>query len=98
MKVALVTSIPHGGPIEHAVLVARDLTALGVDVRAVVCSEALAARFPRAAVIPLRHQLDAAGAVRVHRHVGGADLVHSHDRRSGLWMRLVPGRLVNIVL
>jgi glycosyltransferase involved in cell wall biosynthesis len=95
MKVALVTSIAHGGPIEHAVLLARDLTALGVDVRAVVCDERLAERFPRAAVIPLRHQLDAAGAVRVHRYVRGADIVHTHDRRSGLWMRLVPGRRVH---
>jgi glycosyltransferase involved in cell wall biosynthesis len=95
VKVALVTSIPHGGPIEHAVLLARDLTALGVDVRAVVCTEELAARFPRAAVIPLRHQLDAAGAVRVHRYVRGADIVHSHDRRAGLWMRLIPGTRVH---
>ena len=61
MKVALVTSIPHGGPVEHAVLLARDLAALGVDVRAVVCDERLAERFARrraGGVIPLRHQLD----------------------------------------
>ena len=28
--------------------------------------------------------------MRVHRFVRGADVVHSHDRRSGLWMRLGP--------
>ena len=33
---------------------------------------------------------DPAGAVRVHRFVRGADVVHSHDRRSGLWVRLGP--------
>ena len=37
MKVALVTSIPYGGPVEHAVLLARDLVALGVEVSAVAC-------------------------------------------------------------
>lgn len=95
MKVALVTSIPRGGPIEHAVLLARDLTALGVDVRAVVCDERLAARFLRAAVIPLRHQLDAVNAVRAHCYVADADIVHSHDRRAGLWMRVAPGRRVH---
>ena len=28
--------------------------------------------------------------MRVHRYVRGADVVHSHDRRSGLWVRLGP--------
>jgi phosphatidylinositol alpha-mannosyltransferase len=28
--------------------------------------------------------------VRAHRFVAGADVIHSHDRRSGLWMRLGP--------
>ncbi|HEX6020896.1 MAG TPA: glycosyltransferase family 4 protein [Solirubrobacter sp.] len=92
MKVALVTSIPHGGPIEHAVLLARELAALGVDVRTVVRDRPLAERFPRAAVIPLRHQLDAINATRVHRYVSDVDIIHSHDRRAGLWMRTVPTR------
>ncbi len=94
LKVALVTSIPYGGPVEHAILLARDLTALGVSVRAVAVDDAVAARFAdagaRAAVLPLRSPGDWAGAVRVHRFVRGADVVHSHDRRSGLWMRLGP--------
>ena len=60
VKVALVTSIPHGGPVEHAVLLARDLARLGVDVRAVACDGARRGAVPRArAVIPLRHQFDA---------------------------------------
>jgi len=84
VKVALVTSIPFGGPVEHSVLLARDLVRLGVSVSAVACSPEVAARLEaggaRAAVLPLRHQLDARGA----------DVVHSHDRRSGLWVRLGP--------
>jgi glycosyltransferase involved in cell wall biosynthesis len=42
-------------------------------------------------VLPLARPFDPAGAVRVHRFVKGADVVHTHDRRSGLWMRLGPG-------
>ena len=91
MKVALVTSIARGGPLEHAVLLARDLVALGVDVRAVAVDERVAARFDavgaRVAVLPLERPFDPAGAVRVHRFVRGADVVHTHDRRSGLWVR-----------
>jgi glycosyltransferase involved in cell wall biosynthesis len=34
--------------------------------------------------------LDPAGAVRVRRFVAGADVVHTHDRRSGLWVRVLP--------
>jgi glycosyltransferase involved in cell wall biosynthesis len=94
VKVALVTSIPYGGPVEHAVLLARDLVRLGVAVSAVAADPAVAARFAaggaRAAVLPLRSPGDWAGAVRVHRFVRDADVVHSHDRRSGLWVRLGP--------
>jgi glycosyltransferase involved in cell wall biosynthesis len=94
VKVALVTSIPYGGPIEHAVLLARDLIRLGVSVRAVAADPAVAARFAdfgaRTAVLPLRSPGDWSGAVRVHRFLRGADVVHSHDRRSGLWVRLGP--------
>jgi phosphatidylinositol alpha-mannosyltransferase len=94
VKVALVTSIPYGGPVEHAVLLARDLVRLGVTVSAVAADPAVAARFAgggaRAAVLPLRSPGDWAGAARVHRFLRGADVVHSHDRRSGLWVRLGP--------
>jgi hypothetical protein len=94
VKVALVTSLARGGPLEHALLLARDLGALGADVRAVAADAAAASRFAaagaRAAVLPLRSPGDARGAVAVHRFVRGADVVHSHDRRSGLWVRLGP--------
>lgn len=96
MKVALVTSLARGGPIEHALLLARDLVRLGADVRAVAVDDTVAARFDaagaRVAVLPLVRPFDPVGAVRVHRFVRGADVVHSHDRRSGLWARLAPRR------
>ena len=94
MKVALVTSIPRGGPLEHALLLARDLVALGVSVRAVAVDANVAARFDavgaRVAVLPLERPFDPVGAVRVHRFLRGADVVHTHDRRSGLWVRALP--------
>jgi glycosyltransferase involved in cell wall biosynthesis len=44
----------------------------------------------RAEVLPLRHQLDGAGAARVWRLARGADVVHAQDRRAGLWTRVGP--------
>jgi glycosyltransferase involved in cell wall biosynthesis len=94
VRVGLVTSIPRGGPLEHAVLLARDLIALGVEVRAVAVDERIAARFAavgaRAAVIPLVRRFDPVGAVRVQRFLRGLDVIHTHDRRSGLWVRVMP--------
>jgi glycosyltransferase involved in cell wall biosynthesis len=94
VKVALVTSIPRGGPLEHALLLARDLRGLGADVRAVAADAGAARRFAasgaRTAVLPLRSPADLRGAGAVWRFVHGADVVHSHDRRSGLWVRLGP--------
>jgi glycosyltransferase involved in cell wall biosynthesis len=94
VKVALVTSIPRGGPVEHALLLARDLGRAGVDVQAVVADAELAERFAAVGalpgVLPLRRPGDVMGATRVHRFLRGSDVVHSHDRRAGLWVRLGP--------
>ena len=94
MKVALVTSIPRGGPVEHALLLGRDLKHRGVAVAAAVPTAELAERFIAvgvpAVVLPLRAGLDVAGSRRVRAWARGAHVVHSHDRRSGLWMRLLP--------
>jgi len=94
MRVELVTSLTHGGPVEHAVVLARALGELGVDVGAVCATPGLARRFreggAEATVIPLRHSADVGGARRVRKRVRGADVVHAQDRRSGLWVRLGP--------
>jgi glycosyltransferase involved in cell wall biosynthesis len=72
----------------------RDLApavaAEGIEVR-VVCADARSAAAFEAASVeavvrPLRHKLDVAGAARVAR-LADADIVHTHDRRTGLLVR-----------
>jgi glycosyltransferase involved in cell wall biosynthesis len=94
VRVVLVTSIERGGPIEQSLLLARGLARAGADVLVTCANEQLAERFAtggvRAEVAPLRHQADVAGARRVWRLARGTDVVHAHDRRAGLWVRLGP--------
>ena len=94
MRIVLVTSLERGGPVEQALLLARGLAAEGDEVLVTCANEELAARFAvdgvRAEVAPMRHQLDVAGARRVWRLARGAEVVHAHDRRAGLWVRLGP--------
>jgi glycosyltransferase involved in cell wall biosynthesis len=94
MRVALVTSIERGGPIEQALLLSRGLAQAGASVLVTCASPELAERFAaggvRAEVAPLRHQADAVGAARVWRLARGFDVVHAHDRRAGLWVRIGP--------
>jgi glycosyltransferase involved in cell wall biosynthesis len=94
VRVVLVTSIERGGPIEQALLLARGLARMGASVLVTCANAELAERFAtdgvRAEVAPLRHQADALGAARVSRLARGADVVHAHDRRAGLWVRIGP--------
>lgn len=94
MRVVLVTSLDRGGPIEQSLLLARGLARQGASVLVTCASAQLAERFAgegvRAEVAPLRHQADAAGAARVWRLARGADVIHAHDRRAGLWVRIGP--------
>ena len=94
MNVVLVTSLARGGPVEHALLLGRDLVRAGHAVSAIAADDALAGRFAAlgigVATLRLRPGLDLAGARRLHRAVQGAEVVHSHDRRSGLWVRAAP--------
>lgn len=94
MRIVLVTSLARGGPLEQALVLASSLASSGVSVKMVCASRAVAARAERAgaepAVIPLRHPLDAVAALRIRRFARGADAVHALDRRSGLWLRLLP--------
>jgi glycosyltransferase involved in cell wall biosynthesis len=95
MRVCLVTSVERGGPLEHAILLARGLVGRGAEVAAVCASTEAARRFAQAGanvhVLPLRRSLDPFQALRIARVAGRADVVHAHDRRSGLWTRVVPG-------
>lgn len=94
MKVVLVTSIERGGPIEQSLLLARGLVRRGASVLVTCANEALRGRFEdhgvRAEVAPLHHQADVTGARRIWKLARGADVVHAHDRRAGLWIRLGP--------
>ena len=94
MKVVLVTSIVRGGPIEQSLLLARGLAQKGLSVTVVCATAQVAERFQAHAipteVVPLRHQLDAMNARRIWKLLRATDVVHAHDRRSGLWIRLGP--------
>lgn len=94
MKVALVTTIERGGPIEQSLLLSRGLAREGAIVLVTCANPELAERFEgggvRAEVAPLRHQADLAGARRVWSLARGADVIHAHDRRAGLWTRIGP--------
>ena len=94
MKVALVTSLTQGGPLDHSITLAGALTGLGAEVTAVCATPGAAERFTargaRPYVVPLRHQADAPAARRIMRLTRHVDVVHAQDRRSGLWTRLPP--------
>jgi glycosyltransferase involved in cell wall biosynthesis len=94
MRVVLVTSLERGGPIEQSLLLARSLARSGSSVLVTCANRQLAERFEgegvRAEVAPLRHQGDLLGAAHVWRLARGADVIHAHDRRAGLWVRIGP--------
>jgi glycosyltransferase involved in cell wall biosynthesis len=90
LKVVYASSLERGGPLSHLRDLAPQVAGQGVDVTVLCASEAVAAGFREAGVeavvAPLRHKLDVAGAARVWRHLD-ADIVHTHDRRTGLLVR-----------
>ena len=94
MRVGLVSSLAEGGPVEHTVTLARGLAGMGAEVDAVCATPEVAERLDaagaRAYVVPLRHSLDARAARLVRRRLAGRDVCHAQDRRSGLWLRLLP--------
>lgn len=91
MRVVYVCSLTAGGPLTHLRELAPHVSAEGVDVRVVCADEPAAATFRdagvEAVVRPLHHKLDLAGAARIRPELAGADIVHTHDRRSGLLVR-----------
>lgn len=97
MKVVYVSTIERGGPVTHVKQLAPRVAAEGVDVQVLCGSEAVAASFREldldAEAVPVAHKLDVLGGGRaLWRRLDGADVVHTHDRRAGLFGRLA-GRL-----
>ena len=94
MRVALITSLLGGGPVEHAIVLTAGLVGAGAAVQAICASEPLAARLAAAgadvALVPLESARDLPHALEIRRLVRGADVVHAQDRRAGLWTRLLP--------
>jgi glycosyltransferase involved in cell wall biosynthesis len=93
VRVVYVTSIPGAGPVTHLRTLVPAVAAAGVEPHVVCATDRVAAWFRdagiEASVAPLRHKADVAGALRLGRLLAGADVVHTHDRRSGLLVRPV---------
>jgi glycosyltransferase involved in cell wall biosynthesis len=96
MRVVYVSTIERGGPLTHLRQLVPRVRAEGVDAEVVCGSEELAETFRRldvpAQAVEVAHKLDVRGAARLLPLVAGADVVHTHDRRAGLFGRLA-GRL-----
>jgi glycosyltransferase involved in cell wall biosynthesis len=96
MKVVYVSTIERGGPLTHLRQLVPRVAAEGVDVHVLAGNEALAESF-RALGVPAEavsvgHKLDVRGGTGLWRKLQSADVVHTHDRRAGLFGRLA-GRL-----
>lgn len=90
MRVVYVLSIARGGPVSHVRNLIPHFPEAGIDPHVVCPTDAAAEAFRAAgvevSVAPLRHKLDLAGAAALGRHLD-ADVVHTHDRRTGLLAR-----------
>jgi glycosyltransferase involved in cell wall biosynthesis len=91
MKVVYVTTIERGGPIAHLQTLVPAIAATGVSVHVVCASAAVAATFREAgvecSVLPIKSKRDVLGARRLWPVLREATIVHSHDRRAGLFAR-----------
>lgn len=96
MKVVFLSSLDAGGPISHLRYLLPALAQQGVEPHVVCGSEFVASGFRRdgidASVAPIRGKHDLAGARALTSHVRRGDVVHSHDRRTGLFGRLLARR------
>jgi glycosyltransferase involved in cell wall biosynthesis len=92
MKVAYVSTIERGGPLTHLRQLVPRVAAQGVDVEVICGSKELADSFRRLGVparaVDLAHKYDLRGGAALLPLVAGANVVHTHDRRAGLFGRL----------
>jgi glycosyltransferase involved in cell wall biosynthesis len=95
LKVLQATAIAAGGPVEHSLVLSRELVAAGVEVVATCSTAELAERFAAAGATPhlLRFDrtADLDAAAQLARLARGVDVVHAQDRRTGLLTRIRRG-------
>jgi glycosyltransferase involved in cell wall biosynthesis len=91
MRVLYVTSVREAGPVTHLRTLVPAIAEAGVEPHVVCATEEVAEGFRAggfaASVLPLRHKADIAGVRRIWPLLAGADVVHTHDRRSGVLVR-----------
>jgi glycosyltransferase involved in cell wall biosynthesis len=96
VRVVYVSTLEGGAPVTHLRLLAPRVAAEGVDVEVICASEPVAESFRAldvsAQAAPVGHKLDLRGGAALWRRLGEADLVHTQDRRAGLFGR-IGGRL-----
>jgi len=96
MRVVYVSTIERGGPLTHLRQLVPRVAAEGVEVHVLAGNEPLAESFRALGVtaeaVPVGHKLDLRGGAGLWRKLDSANVVHTHDRRAGLFGRLV-GRL-----
>src|SRR5205814_2290116 len=92
MRVVYLSTIERGGPLTHLKQLAPRVAEEGVDVRVLCGSEKLAESFRALGVsaeaVSVGHKLDVRGAAAFLPRLRGADIVHTQDRRAGLYGRL----------
>jgi glycosyltransferase involved in cell wall biosynthesis len=96
-QVVFVSTLEQGGPISHLQYLLPRLRGAGVDVTLLCQSEAVASTFEEVGVrshpAPIRGRTDLAGAWKLRRRLAATDIVHTQDRRAGLYARAL-GRVL----
>jgi glycosyltransferase involved in cell wall biosynthesis len=91
MRIVYVSTIERGGPLSHLQILAPAVAARGIDVHVVCANEAVAQSFRAAgldsSVVEVRSKTDLRGAIQLRPLLKGASVVHTHDRRAGLFAR-----------
>jgi glycosyltransferase involved in cell wall biosynthesis len=91
LRVVYVSTLPRGGPVSHLYDLVPAVAELGIDARVVCGDHSVASEFQRlgvqTTVAPIESKLDVLGSGRLWSALKGADVVHTHDRRAGLFGR-----------
>jgi glycosyltransferase involved in cell wall biosynthesis len=93
MRVTFASTLEFGGPVSHMRHLVPYVADAGVDVTVLCQTEAVADDFResgiRTYVVPLRSGGDVRGTLALPSHLARADVVHTHDRRAGLFGRMI---------